>query len=112
MQITLHLKKHCIQTAAKTRYEMLMQQYFSSHKTSSKEEREKMEIEMEHLLFFLENADFSYLRLEYQQLIGIEDICVYLEVDSINNNFGIFINNKLIKIPKRIDGKLNQTAIK
>ncbi len=80
MQIILHLKKYCIQTAAKTRYEMLMQQYFRSHKTSSKEEQENLEIEMEHLLLFLENADFEYLRHQYPQLAGIEDIAVVLEI--------------------------------
>jgi len=80
MQIILHLKKYCIQTAAKTKYEMLMQQYFSSHKTSSKEEQENLEIEMEHLLFFFENADFSYLRHEYPQLSGVEDISGVLKI--------------------------------
>lgn len=99
MQITFHFKKHCIETAAKKRYEMLMQQYFSSHKTSSKEEREKMEIEMEHLLFFLENADFSYLRHQYPQLSGIEDTRVYLEVGSANNNFTILVDTLVINIP-------------
>jgi hypothetical protein len=111
MQIILHLKKHCIQTAAKTRYEMLMQQYFSSHKTSSKEEQENLEIEMEHLLLFLENVDFEYLRHQYPQLAGIEDTRVYLEVGHANNNFIILVDKLLINIPESINRKLNQTEL-
>ncbi len=96
MLITLHLKKHCIETAAKNRYEMLIKQYFSSHKTSSKEEQEKIEIEIEQLLLFLENADFEDLRHRYPKLSGIDDICVC--IDSINGHIqGIFlkVQNKL-----------------
>jgi len=112
MQIILHLKKHCIQTAAKTRYEILMQQYFSSHKTSSKEEQENLEIEMEHLLFFFENADFSYLRHEYPQLSGVEDISVVLQIKSNSHNSCKDIINNSININKGdFDADINDFTI-
>ncbi len=114
MKISLHLKKQCIQTAAKNRYEMLMRSYFKKHKRSlvdnsivtgkntevdkscieknSKiEDKEKIETEMLYLLFFLENADFAYLRHAYPQLSGIEDILVTIQVN--HNSSSNKLNN-------------------
>jgi len=60
----------------------------ADRKRGKEEEREKIEMEMEDLLFFLENADFSYLRHKYPQLNGIEDISVVLQINrnSSSNN--------------------------
>jgi hypothetical protein len=59
MEIILHLSGHCIETAAKRRYEKLVQELLREEN----EEREReLEAELELLLDFLKNADFSELR--------------------------------------------------
>lgn len=59
MEIILHLSGHCIETAAKKRYERLVQELLNEED----EEREKiLEKELDLLLNFLRKADFSELR--------------------------------------------------
>ncbi len=55
MEITLHLSGHCIETAAKRRYEALVQELL-------RRDDETKEKELEFLLDFLKNANFSELR--------------------------------------------------
>lgn len=59
MEIALHLAGHCIETAAKRRYEKLVQDLL---KEEDEEKERRMEEELELLLDFLKKADFSELR--------------------------------------------------
>lgn len=133
MNISLHLKKQCIQTAAKNRYEMLMRSYFKNHKSrltdksrasdkkieadksrigkiSTIEEKEKIETEIEYLLFFLENADFAYLRHAYPQLSGVEDISVVLQIKRNSNSCKDIIDNSIDK-KEDFDADINDFTI-
>lgn len=56
MEVELNLDRHCIETAAKKKYERLVQELLKI------EENEKREKELEFLLDFLKNANFSELR--------------------------------------------------
>ena len=76
IEIGLELGKHCIETAAKKTYEKLVSGYFKA----SVSERESSEARIEALLFFLENADFGFLRSRYPELNGGNDCCVTLKV--------------------------------
>ncbi len=55
MEVVLHLKGHCIETAAKKRYEELVSELL-------KRDDEEKERELEFLLEFLKKANFSELR--------------------------------------------------
>lgn len=59
MEVVLHLAGHCIETSAKKRYEMLVQELL---KEDDEEREEALEEELELLLDFLKKADFSELR--------------------------------------------------
>ncbi len=54
-EITLHLSGHCIETAAKKRYELLVRELL-------KRDDEEKEKELEFILDFLKKAKFSELR--------------------------------------------------
>ncbi len=55
MEVVLHLSGHCIETAAKKRYERLVQELL-------RRDNESMERELEFLLEFLKRANFNDLR--------------------------------------------------
>ncbi|WP_290597645.1 MULTISPECIES: hypothetical protein [unclassified Archaeoglobus] len=57
MEVVLHLAGYCIETAAKKRYEMLVQKLLNEDIEDENKERE-----LEFLLEFLKNANFSELR--------------------------------------------------
>lgn len=57
MEVTLHLSGHCIETAAKKRYEKLVKDLLNAEV-----EDEGKEKELEFLLEFLKKANFSELR--------------------------------------------------
>lgn len=57
MEVILHLAGYCIETAAKKRYEMLVQELLKEDIEDENKERE-----LEFLLEFLKNANFSELR--------------------------------------------------
>lgn len=59
MEVILHLSGHCIETAAKKRYERLVQELL---REEDEEKEKKMEMELELLLDFLKKANFSELR--------------------------------------------------
>lgn len=68
MEINLELKNHCIQTEAKKKYEKLMSKYFK--KGNSDRNLSILEEQIEGLKYFLEHADFGYLRTTYSFLNG------------------------------------------
>ncbi len=59
MEVVLHLAGHCIETAAKKRYERLVQELL---KEGNGEKEKRMEEELELLLEFLKKANFGELR--------------------------------------------------
>lgn len=67
MQIRLDLKHHCIQTAAKRRYNQLISEYF---KSNPPENIEAIESEISLLKKALETLDFPWLRATYPELRG------------------------------------------
>ena len=66
MEITLNTSRQCIETASKKEYERLIQQYFKTD--SSEKNKILMEEQIEALTYFLQNADFSYLRNRYHAM--------------------------------------------
>lgn len=60
MQIELELRNHCIQTAAKRAYEKMLSRYLS--RNIDDHEAVILENQIEGLMFFLQKADFQYLR--------------------------------------------------
>lgn len=68
MEIKLELTKHCIQTEAKKKYERLMSKYFKQ--ATSDRNLSILEEQIEGLKYFLEHADFGYLRATYSFLNG------------------------------------------
>ncbi len=57
MEVVLHLAGHCIETAAKKRYERLVQELLRAESEDENRERE-----LEFLLEFLKKANFNELR--------------------------------------------------
>lgn len=67
MEIILDLKKHCIQTAIKRKYNQLISDYF---KLKTAENTEVFESEISLLKNTLENFDFRWLRAKNPELQG------------------------------------------
>ncbi len=59
MEVVLHLARYCIETAARKRYERLVQELL---KEEDKDREKILEWELELLLDFLKKANFSELR--------------------------------------------------
>ncbi len=78
MEITLHLKGYCIETAAKRRYEELVRELL-------KEDDKKKEEELEFLIEFLKNANFGELRK--MGFDGSEEM--FVKVKKVGNEFRV-----------------------
>ena len=78
MEIRLDLSHHCIQTAARKKYERLLSLYWQ--KTTVTSEQTFLEKQIEVLKFFLEQANFMSLRSRYAVLNGGHDQLVVLSV--------------------------------
>ena len=63
MKLTIDTRRHCIETGAKKKYERLLRQYFKPG--CSENEKHVLEQQIQALIYFLENADFSDLRNQY-----------------------------------------------
>jgi len=90
MQITLNLKKYCIETELKKRYNQSISEYFKTRPPNT-----NLEQQIENLKIALTTLDFGRLRKEFPVLSGHHDDEVILSFDS-KNNFTILINGKLI----------------
>jgi len=92
MEIILDLKKHCIQTAIKRKYNQLISKYF---KLNKHENTAIIESEISLLKDALEHLDFSHLRTTYTELQGggSEKIMI---ADRADNNITISINDRMI----------------
>jgi hypothetical protein len=102
MKIRLDLTKHCIQTAAKRKYNQLISNYF---KSSHAERTESLESEISLLKAALESLDFSWLRATYPELRGggTDEIAILQKTDtpitiSINGRtiHATYQNNQLL----------------
>jgi len=78
--IKLHLKNHCIETAANKQLKSLTGQYFESS-GSDDEILEKIELLQE----FIKESDFPGLRAGDERLSGIVELFVNISRDSSNN---------------------------
>ncbi|MDA3897489.1 MAG: hypothetical protein PF482_15240 [Desulfobacteraceae bacterium] len=92
MRIILNLKKHCIQTAIKRKYNQLISNYFKLNPT---ENTEIIESEISLLKEALENFDFSWLRTTYPELQGGGADKIQL-TGSPEKNITISINGRTI----------------
>jgi hypothetical protein len=68
MDIEFQMTSLCIQTEARKRYERLMSEYFKQAGPGG--DLSDLEERIEALLYFLEHADFGYLRSTYPFLNG------------------------------------------
>jgi hypothetical protein len=78
MQIELDLGSHCIQTSAKQAYERMLNRYLKGDISDA--EALILEKKIEGIIFFLKNADFSYLRTAYTDLDGRRNHRVLLAI--------------------------------
>ncbi|MBF0226274.1 MAG: hypothetical protein HQK76_12535 [Desulfobacterales bacterium] len=98
MQINLSLKQHCIQTSIKKVYEKLLTGYFK--KFNVKEliiDIDSIETRIEALKFFLENADFGYLRSNYPELNGNKIVDAVLYVPDNKRDMKILLKDLVIE---------------
>lgn len=91
MEITLNLRRHCIQTAIKQKYNRLIADYFRS----PAENQAIMESEIALLKTALENLDFGRLRSEFPALQGGGPEKISLGAGTDNTLF-ISVNGKII----------------
>ena len=75
--VKLHIKDHCIETAAKQEFKRLMDNYFESDNGTDSIE-EKIEVLRE----FIEKADFAKLRGSDPRLAGETESAVYLKKEN------------------------------
>lgn len=71
--IKLHIKDHCIETAAKLEFKKLMDEYFETDNDTG-----LLEDKIEVLREFIESADFVHLRGSDQRLSGEIETVVYI----------------------------------
>lgn len=92
MQIKLILKKHCIETEAKSQYERLVKKYFNNRKLNP--DQTLLEDQIEGLKIFLEKTDFGYLRTTYPVMNGRHLSPVLIDISVNGNDIKIFHNKK------------------
>ena len=94
MQIIIKLTKHCIETEAKKEYEKLIRRYFDKKRFN--DEKKNIGPQIEALKFFLEYADFSFLRSNYPELNGNTGLQVVLSIPKKNFETKIIFNKTII----------------
>ena len=94
MKIQLDLRRHCIQTATKRKYNQLISNYFKSN-VSTPENTKILESEISLLKEALENLDFAWLRSAFPELRGggPDDIVISTGTD---DKITITINGRTI----------------
>ncbi len=97
MKIIITLTKHCIETEVKKEYEKLITRYFD--KKRFKDEKAFIEARIEPLKFFIEHADFSFLRSNFTELNGNNELQVVLSIPEQFSETKI-IFNKIIITPE------------
>lgn len=92
IEISLNLKKHCIQTAIKRKYNQQISKYFKLNPT---ENTEIIESEISLLKEALEHLNFSWLRSTYPELQGGGEDKIIMAAGA-DNNITISINGRII----------------
>lgn len=84
LSIKLHLKDHCIETAAKKKLRDLTDQYYNTENVP-----DILLQEIKFLQTFIEKSDFPRLRSEDERLSGTQEIFVriYMKDDTFILNF-------------------------
>jgi len=80
MIIELELNQYCIETAAKKAYEYFLSRYFKKGRDTSGEAQISLETRIERLKYFLEYADFGFLRSRHPELSGFTAARVILMI--------------------------------
>ncbi len=96
MEIRLTLQRHCIETAAKKAYERLLGEYFQ--KSAAARDKIGLEMQIELLKRFLENADFAFLRNRYPELSGRWDTEVRLNIPENQSGGSIGFDRTIIPL--------------
>ncbi len=96
MEITIELKKHCIETETKRVYERLISCYFQ--KSCSEQEKPVLETQIDGIRFFLENADFRDLRSRYDELSDNLKNRVILRIGEDRQKMEIACRGKAISV--------------
>lgn len=104
MDITLDLSPFCIRTEAKRTYEKLLNRYFRADGDTS-----LTEDQIEGLKFFLEHADFGYLRHQYPELRGDTNIRIILRIPENQHEIQIICQGKRIDPKFRVEDGRNKT---
>lgn len=95
MKIQLDVSRHCIQTAAKRKYNQLISNYFKSD-ASAPENTKILESEISLLKEALENLDFAWLRSTFPELRGGGPDDIVVISAEADNKITITINGRTI----------------
>jgi len=98
MNILLSLKKHCIHTAAKKKYERSISRYFKNISQSTSEAIDTIEKEIDILHYFLENADIVKIRSKYPDLSGKRNIDVTLITSQSSDKWQLQYDNQAVPV--------------
>ncbi|MDM8556191.1 hypothetical protein QUF75_15820 [Desulfococcaceae bacterium HSG7] len=96
MKIELKLNKYCIETAAKKAYEYFLSECFKKNHDPTVEEQIVLETRIESLKYFLENADFRFLRSQHPELNGLKGAKVFLVIPQNKNAITVRCNTQII----------------
>ena len=96
MKIELKLNKYCIETAAKKAYEHFLSKCFKKNYSASAEEQILLETRIDSLKYFLEHADFRFLRSQHPELNGFKGASVILVIPQNENATTIICGTQII----------------
>jgi len=109
MRIELKLNKYCIETAAKKTYEHLLSKCFKKNHVASAEELILLETRIDGLKYFLEHADFRFLRSQHPELNGFKGTNVILVIPPNKDAITIICDTQIITPQWRRDISSSQT---
>lgn len=79
----IDISRHCIETASKKIYNCIINQYFNAETTDI--EKKSIEKQIDALVYFLENTDFSELRNQYRQAGSLSTISILVIPKNLEN---------------------------
>lgn len=95
MLFKLDLRRHCIETAIRKRYNQSISRYFSPGT-----DKDRLEKEIDILKTVLEDSDFSHLRTAYKALAGHSDADVAIALDA-GHDICIMIDGRRIGLDRK-----------
>lgn len=78
IEILININGYCIETGSKRAYDRLLGRYFDQ--SISARNRLILEEQIEGITYFLEHADFQYLRSRYPELNGARALWIILRI--------------------------------